>query len=137
MDVLNSEVLAPYYRIEEEQCIKPANEFTQEVLDYYLVGEHVTGVALPWGHIEDKFRLRNGECTIVGGINSSGKSLACGQILLHALEQGEKCLSVSLEIKSTPKLPKNRNSRNFVGKSKIHSCYELKDVYVYTVSHSV
>jgi len=98
VDVLNSEVLAPYYQIEEEQCIKPANEFTQEVLDYYLVGEHVTGVALPWGNIEDKFRLRNGECTIVGGINSSGKSLACGQILLNAMEQGVNCLSISLEM---------------------------------------
>ena len=92
MDVLNSEVLAPYYQLEEEQCIKPANEFTKEVLDYYLIGEHVTGVSLPWGSLEEKFRLRNGECTIVGGINSSGKSLACGQILLNAMEQGVKCV---------------------------------------------
>ena len=98
MQDLTPEILAPYIRIEDERSIKPANEFTQEVIDHYLVGDHVTGVMLPWPHLKDKFRLRNGECTIVGGINSSGKSLVCGQILINAMEQGVKCLSVSLEM---------------------------------------
>ena len=94
---LTPEELAPYLLIHEEQSIKAANHFTQEVLEHYLVGDILSGVVLPWG-TGDSFRLRNGECTIVAGINSSGKSLACGQIILHALEQGEKCLSVSLEM---------------------------------------
>jgi twinkle protein len=98
MQDLTADVLAPYLRIEDERSIKPANEFTKEVLDHYLVGDHITGVTLPWGNLQNKFRLRNGECTIVGGINSSGKSLVCGQILLNAMEQGVKCLSVSLEM---------------------------------------
>jgi twinkle protein len=97
MEGLTPEILAPYLRIEEERSIKPANEFTKEVLDHYLVGDLVTGVTLPWGDPK-KFRLREGECTIVGGINSSGKSLVCGQILLNAMEQGERCLSCSLEM---------------------------------------
>ena len=98
MQDLTPDILAPYLQIEEERSIKPANEFTDEVLDHYINGDHVTGVMLPWTGLEDKFRLRNGECTIVGGINSSGKSLVCGQILLNAMEQGIKCLSVSLEM---------------------------------------
>jgi len=98
MQDLTPDILAPYLKIEEERSIKPANEFTQEVLDHYIIGDHVTGVMLPWEDLKDKFRLRNGECTIVGGINSSGKSLVCGQILLNAMEQGVKCLSVSLEM---------------------------------------
>ena len=97
MDALSLDLLEPYLAIEQARSIKPANEFTKEVLDYYLVGDQVKGVALPWGD-PSKFRLRDGECTIVGGINSSGKSLVCGQILLNAMEQGERCLSCSLEM---------------------------------------
>ena len=98
MEDLTPDVLAPYIRVEDERSIRAANEFTQEVLDHYILGDVVNGIMLPWEHLKDKFRLRNGECTIVGGINSSGKSLVCGQILLNAMEQGIKCLSISLEM---------------------------------------
>ena len=97
MDTLSLDLLEPNLKIEQERSIKPANEFTKEVLDHYLVGEQVKGVALPWGD-PSTFRLRDGECSIVGGINSSGKSLVCGQILLKAMESGERCLSCSLEM---------------------------------------
>ena len=89
--------LAPYLEADQSKSIKAANHFTKEVLDYYLVGDHVTGIQLPWGDHE-KFRLRNGECTILAGINSAGKSLLAGQIMLGAMDQGYKCLSVSLEM---------------------------------------
>lgn len=98
MEDLTPDVLAPYLRVEDERSIRAANEFTKEVLDHYILGDVVNGIMLPWEHLKDKFRLRNGECTIVGGINSSGKSLVCGQILLNAMEQGIKCLSISLEM---------------------------------------
>ena len=97
METLSLDLLEPYLKIEQERSIKPANEFTKEVLVHYLVGEQVKGVALPWGD-PSTFRLRDGECSIVGGINSSGKSLVCGQILLKAMESGERCLSCSLEM---------------------------------------
>jgi len=70
MQDLTEEILAPYLKVEDERSIKAANEFTKEVLDHYLVGDHITGVTLPWGNLQSKFRLRNGECTIVGGITS-------------------------------------------------------------------
>ena len=101
MESLNMELgpdsLAPYLSAEQSKSIKPVNSFTQEVLDYYLVGDHVTGIKIPFGDPK-KFRLRNGECTILAGINSAGKSLYAGQIMLGAIEQGFKCLSVSLEM---------------------------------------
>jgi len=94
---LTPELLQPYIEIENEQSIKGANEYTKAVIDRCVYAEEAQGVKLPWGS-PDKFRLRKGECTILAGINSSGKSLVAGQILLNAMEQGEKCLSVSLEM---------------------------------------
>ena len=34
MDALSLDLLEPYLKIEQERSIKPANEFTKEVLDY-------------------------------------------------------------------------------------------------------
>jgi twinkle protein len=100
---LTLDLLEPYLTIESERSIKAANEYTKDVLDRYILTEHLSGVRLPWGS-PDKFRLRKGECTILAGINSSGKSLVAGQILLNAMEQGEKCLSVSLEMSPVAQL---------------------------------
>lgn len=97
MESLNADLLSPYLIAEQSNSIKSANHFTKEVLDHYLVGDHVTGIKMPFGD-HQKFRLRNGECTILAGINSAGKSLYAGQIMLGAMEQGYKCLSVSLEM---------------------------------------
>ena len=97
MESLNAELLSPYLIAEQSNSIKSANHFTKEVLDHYLVGDHVTGIKMPFGD-HQKFRLRNGECTILAGINSAGKSLYAGQIMLGAMDQGYRCLSVSLEM---------------------------------------
>ena len=97
MENISIEILSEYLIAEQSNCIKSANFFTKEVLDHYLVGDHVTGIKMPFGD-HQKFRLRNGECTILAGINSAGKSLFSGQIMLNAMEQGYKCLSVSLEM---------------------------------------
>ena len=97
MESLNAELLSPYLIAEQSNSIKSANHFTKEVLDHYLVGDHVTGIKMPFGD-HQKFRLRNGECTILAGINSAGKSLYAGQIMLGAMDQGYKCLSVPLEM---------------------------------------
>ena len=88
---ITAEILEPYLKIEADRSIKSSNEFTQDVLDHYILGDEVFGVRMPWSVLDEKFRLRNGECTILAGINSSGKSLLSGQILLNAMEQGERC----------------------------------------------
>jgi twinkle protein len=98
MNSLTEEEIAPYLQIEEEQTVRPSSDFTQEVLEHYLAPEQTQGVVLPFGDLGDRFRLREGECTILAGINSSGKSLLAGQLLLASLTQNVKCLSVSLEM---------------------------------------
>ena len=67
-------------------------------MDYYILGEDKSGYKLPWSILDNKFRLRTGECSILAGINSSGKSLVLGQIALKCMTQGAKVLSVSLEM---------------------------------------
>ena len=74
--VLTPAMLAPYLQVEAEQSIRPAEDFTKEVMDYYVLGEDKTGYKMPWPILDEKFRLRTGECTLLGGVNSSGKSLA-------------------------------------------------------------
>ena len=99
MDVnLTPEVLAPYLKIESEHSIQSASSFDQEVLDYYILGEDKSGYKLPWSLLDEKFRIRTGECSILAGINSSGKSLCLAQIALKCMTQGAKVLSVSLEM---------------------------------------
>jgi len=100
---LTQDILQPYLEIENERSIRPANEYTKDVIDRTVYTEEIQGVELPWGP-PDKFRLRHGECTILAGINSAGKSLVAGQILLNAMEQGERCLSVSLEMSPVAQL---------------------------------
>ena len=97
-DILVPELLAPYLRIESEQSIRSADDFTQQVMDYYLLGEDKNGYKLPWPVLDNKFRLRSGECSILAGVNSSGKSLCLSQIALKSIDQGAKVLSVSLEM---------------------------------------
>ena len=40
--VLTPEILAPYLQIESEQSIRPAEDFTKQVMDYYVLGEDKT-----------------------------------------------------------------------------------------------
>jgi len=98
LETITSEMLAPYLQVEVDRSVKSANEFTKDVLDHYILGDEIEGVMLPWGILDDKFRFRCGECSILAGINSSGKSLLAGQFILEAMSQGERCLSVSLEM---------------------------------------
>jgi twinkle protein len=91
--------LAKYANLTEvERKIRPSGDFTQETLDYFNLDEHLSGTKLPLSEFDDKFRLRNEEITILAGINGAGKSLFASQILLSAMDQGRKCLSISLEM---------------------------------------
>jgi twinkle protein len=67
-------------------------------MDFYLSGEKISGIRLPWSILDNKFRLREEEVTLLSGINGSGKSLLASQWILGAMTQGYKCLSVSLEM---------------------------------------
>jgi len=91
--------LKPYRKITDAQRkIRSAGDFTQEVMDYYMSGEKLQGIRLPFKEFDKKFRLKPDELTVLAGINGAGKSLLASQILLHAGDQGYKSLSISMEM---------------------------------------
>jgi twinkle protein len=81
-----------------ERKIKPAAEFAPATFDYFHTEEKWEGAKLPIKAYDNKFRLRAEELTVLAGINGAGKSLFASQCLISAMDQGFKCLSVSLEM---------------------------------------
>jgi len=124
--VLTPEILAPYLQIESEQSIRPAEDFTKQVMDYYVLGEDKTGYKMPWPILDEKFRLRTGECSLLGGVNSSGKSLALGQVALNCMAQGAKVLSVSLEMSPRSQLIRLWRQSSLKPKPDINDGLELQ-----------
>ena len=93
-----SELKQYEYITDAQRNIREGNDFIDEVLDRFLNGTHMTGIQLPFRMFNNVFRMRAGEITVLAGINGAGKSLFASQIMLNAIEQGFKCLSVSLEM---------------------------------------
>ena len=109
---IDEERLKPYRKMTDAQRnIRSAGdpEFTQEVLDYYMSGEKLKGIKVPFGEYDNRFRLKPEELTVLGGINGAGKSLLASQMILHAGEQGYKSLSISMEM--SPKAQLARMNR--------------------------
>ena len=107
---IDEERLKPYRKMTDAQRnIRSASDFTQEVLDYYMSGEKLKGIKLPFMSYDHRFRLKQEELTVLGGINGAGKSLLASQCLIYAAEQGYKSLSISMEM--SPKAQLARMSR--------------------------
>ena len=75
-----------------------AGEWTDEVLQYCMSGENLSGIKLPWPCLDSKFRMQEGSTSLMCGQSGSGKSMLAGQFALHAMEQGYKSLIISLEM---------------------------------------
>lgn len=98
---LDNKTLREYATISDEEVkrkIRPTSEFMANVIDRYMHGTNMSGIRLPFAQFDNLFRLRGGEITILAGINGSGKSMFAGQVMLNAIDQGYKCLSISLEM---------------------------------------
>ena len=109
---IDEDRLRPYRKMTDAQRnIRSAGdpEFTQQVLDYYMSGEKLMGIELPFSEYKTRFRLKPEELTVLGGINGAGKSLLASQMILHAGEQGYKSLSISMEM--SPKAQLGRMNR--------------------------
>ena len=109
---IDEERLKPYRKMTDAQRnIRSAGdpEFTQQVLDHYMLGENLKGIELPFGAYKHRFRLKPEELTVLGGINGAGKSLLASQMILNAGEQGYKSLSISMEM--SPKAQLARMNR--------------------------
>lgn len=77
--------------------VKSANSYVDEVIDY-LFNEQVSGYPMPWSRLENEFRIRTGELTIVQGISGHGKSMWLNQVILY-LTKMTKCLIASFEMR--------------------------------------
>ena len=68
---ISKEELKPYRRLTDaQQNIRSASDFTDEVMDYYMSGERLTGIKLPFRYFDNKFRLRSEEMTVLAWIRS-------------------------------------------------------------------
>ena len=81
-----------------ERKVRPSSDFTSDTFNFFYNDEQLNGVKVPFHQLDNKFRLRGEELTILAGINGAGKSLFASQCLLSAMDQGHKCLSISLEM---------------------------------------
>ena len=95
---LKAEDLAEYDKVDAERKVRPATDFTEGVLDFFMHGDKISGRRLPFSVLDNKFRFRKEEVTVLAGINGSGKSLLANQWLLKAMSEGAVCLVVSLEM---------------------------------------
>lgn len=82
----------------DEQKIRRASDWTDDVLRR-IAGEGGTvGDVLPWQKTHRQVQLRPGEVSIWAGINGHGKSLLLGQVMLWLMEKA-RCLIASMEMK--------------------------------------
>jgi twinkle protein len=95
---LKAEDLAEYDKVDAERKVRPATDFTEGVLDFFMHGDKISGRKLPFTILDNKFRFRKEEVTVLGGINGSGKSLLANQWMLKAMDDGAVCLVISLEM---------------------------------------
>jgi KaiC/GvpD/RAD55 family RecA-like ATPase len=115
MPEITQDQLKPYQKISDaHRFVGPSSDWTQEVLEYYLHGEQIRGIKLPWPRMDKRFRLREHEMTVLAGPSGAGKSLACSQFILNAMEQGYPCLSVSLEMTVKSQLARAWRQRSLV-----------------------
>lgn len=92
--------LSKYMDDEEGHLIKPANDWTEEVINHFHAPADVRyAPKLPWLKTHETFEFRRGEVSIVAGINGHGKSQLWGHVVLGLIDQGEKVCMASLEMK--------------------------------------
>lgn len=80
--------------------LRAASSFESEVIEqFYPKNDRVTGIALPWQKVGEKFRLRPSEVTGWMGINGHGKTKLLSHITAYGIAQGEKWCLASMEMK--------------------------------------
>jgi twinkle protein len=103
-------------RDQDISSIREAREYAQQLNDEFYGSAETKGLLLPWGKVEDKWRIRHGEMTIWSGYNGHRKSMLTGQVLLHLLKQGELGCVMSFEM--MPGKTLGRLARQAVGVTK-------------------
>lgn len=80
--------------------LRSAGEFTDLVIEcFYPTTDAPLGVMLPWVKAAGKIAIRPAELSIWTGINGHGKSQMLGQVVIHAMSQGERICLASMELR--------------------------------------
>lgn len=103
-------------RDQDISSIREAREYAQQLNDEFYGSAETKGLLLPWGKVEDKWRIRHGEMTIWSGYNGHRKSMLTGLVLLNLLKQGELACVMSFEM--MPGKTLGRLARQAVGVAK-------------------
>jgi len=93
--------------------IKEKGEFEDSLNSYFEGNLYSKGCSLPWTKTRETIALRPSEVSIWAGINGHGKSLLLGQVVLSLLEQKQKCLIASFEMR--PEVTLARMARQAIG----------------------
>lgn len=84
---------------EDPEELRQISDFHHDILkDLNNEHEQAPGINLPWSKTVGKVRLRYGDVSVWGGINSHGKSLALSQVIVGGVSQGEKFCVASMEM---------------------------------------
>jgi len=78
--------------------VRPASEFTDEVVQLLHGEKEDSGHTTPWPKVENRLMFRPGEVTLWAGVNGHGKSGALGFVILDTLTQGARACIASLEM---------------------------------------
>jgi len=98
LDITNED-LKKYSTITDAQRkVRNSTDFVPDVLDRFINGTNFSGMKMPFNQFDNLFRLREQEITVLAGINGAGKSMLASQMMISAIGQGFKCLSISLEM---------------------------------------
>ena len=103
-------------RQDDMSHVKPAEDFRQDLHEEIHGDDAARGLYLPWSKMADKYRIRKGELSIWTGFNGHMKSMVTGFILLDLIQQGEKALIASFEMK--PRKTLRRLASQAVGVAK-------------------
>lgn len=107
-----------YYRSHEEdnQKIKRAIDFYEQIEDFVENGHVITGAKLPFPKTHNRFRFRGGEVTLWTGYNGHKKSMLLGFAANQFLAESDKVCIASFEMKPISTL--ERMARQHTGMAK-------------------
>jgi twinkle protein len=87
------------HETEARQRVRPASLYVQALIDRVDSPQKEKRCFMPWGKTHRLIHFREGEVTVWGGQNGSGKSLVTGQVGISLAAQGEKIAVASFEMK--------------------------------------
>lgn len=98
--IVNDEQIGNYFAqrdLSEHTKIKAPSNYGADVIKYFK-NDMNGGVPLPFPYTDDKFRIREGETTIVTGYSGHGKTAWLSYVMLKSLDYNKKVLLASFEM---------------------------------------